>query len=78
MKNGETIFSIPDEVAKVAKSLEKKGFEAYLVGGCIRDLLIGLRPKDWDITTNASSEEIIATFPKTFYENEYGTVSVVN
>lgn len=44
----------------------------------MRDLVIGRVPKDWDIATKAKPEEIIALFPKTFYENEYGTVGVVN
>ncbi len=74
----ENIFSIPEEIANVVKTLENKDFEAYLVGGCVRDLLIGIKPKDWDVTTNATPEEIIKAFPKTFYENEYGTVGVVN
>lgn len=62
----------------VAKTLENKGFEAYLIGGCVRDLLIDRKPKDWDITTNAKPEEITELFSNTFYENEYGTVGVVN
>jgi|TARA_Y100000310_G_scaffold344730_1_gene459118 putative nucleotidyltransferase with HDIG domain len=69
---------IPKEVAHVANTLENKGFEAYLVGGCVRDLLLGKTPKDWDITTNADPDQIQETFEKTFYENEYGTVGVVN
>ncbi len=71
-------FSIPPEVAEIAKTLENKGFEAYLVGGCVRDLVLGKKPKDWDITTNAKPEEIIACFKETFYENKYGTVGIVN
>ncbi|MDO8594674.1 MAG: CCA tRNA nucleotidyltransferase [bacterium] len=71
-------FSIPDEIMAVAKTLENKGFEAYLIGGCVRDLLIDRKPKDWDITTNAKPEEITELFSNTFYENEYGTVGVVN
>ncbi len=71
-------FDIPDEVSRVTETLEKNGFEAYLVGGCVRDLLLGREPKDWDITTNATPEEIIKSFPHTFYENNYGTVGVVN
>ena len=51
---------IPKEVASVADTLEQAGFEAYLVGGCVRDLLIGRVPKDWDITTNARPEQIEA------------------
>jgi tRNA nucleotidyltransferase (CCA-adding enzyme) len=68
---------IPVEVTEAVKTLENKGFEAFPVGGCVRDLLLGLNPKDWDITTNARPEEIIPLFPKTFYENSYGTVGVV-
>ena len=71
-------FEIPSEIAHVAETLTKAGFEAYLVGGCVRDLLLGTKPKDWDITTNAKPEEIMKIFPHTFYENEYGTVGVVN
>ena len=71
-------FNIPEEVSHVTKSLEKAGFEAYLVGGCVRDLFMGKKPKDWDVTTNAIPEEIIALFPKTFYENPFGTVAIVN
>jgi len=69
---------VPKEVSHVTETLEKAGFEAYLVGGCTRDLLLGRKPKDWDVTTNATPEQIIALFPKTFYENVYGTVGVVN
>ncbi|TSC67071.1 MAG: tRNA nucleotidyltransferase, partial [Parcubacteria group bacterium Gr01-1014_72] len=76
-KNKE-FYPIPDEVAAVAETLKKAGFEAYLIGGCVRDILRGVVPKDWDITTNATPEQIISLFPKTFYENEYGTVGVVN
>ena len=71
-------FIIPSEISRVTKALETAGFEAYLVGGCVRDLIRGENPKDWDITTNATPEEIIALFSKTFYENDYGTVGVVN
>ena len=80
MKKAENkaAFEIPEEVANVAKTLEGKGFEAYLIGGCVRDLLLGRKPKDWDITTNATPEEILGIFPSAFYENEYGTVGVVN
>ncbi len=70
-------FSIPKEIETVAETLEKGGFEAYLVGGCVRDLLCGKKPKDWDFTTNAKPEQIIDLFPHTFYENTYGTVGVV-
>lgn len=69
---------IPAEVKEVAETLETAGFEAYLVGGCVRDLLLGRKPKDWDITTNAVPAEIEAIFPETYCNNDYGTVGVVN
>lgn len=68
---------IPEVVAAVAKTLEDSGFEAYLVGGCVRDLALGRVPKDWDITTNATPEQIVALYPETYQNNEYGTVGVV-
>jgi putative nucleotidyltransferase with HDIG domain len=73
-----TLFDIPREIAQIAYVLEGAGYEAYLVGGCVRDLLRNKKPKDWDITTSATPEQIMSLFPKTFYENEYGTVGVVN
>lgn len=71
-------YTVPQEVSRVTKNLQNAGFESFLVGGCVRDLIRGERPKDWDITTNAHPEQIIELFDKTFYENEYGTVGVVN
>ena len=68
---------IPTEVQHVADTLENAGFEAYLVGGCVRDLILEHEPNDWDITTNAHPTEIEALFPETFVNNEYGTVGVV-
>ena len=70
------IEKIPKEVSHITDILEKAGFEAYLVGGCVRDLLINKTPKDWDVTTNAKPEEIIGLFEKTVYENTFGTVAV--
>jgi len=69
---------IPPEVVRVTEGLEKAGFEAWIVGGCVRDLLLGRTPKDWDVTTNATPEQIQAVFPHTYYTNEFGTVGVVN
>lgn len=69
-------YRIPSEVEVVGEKLRKAGFESYLVGGCVRDLLIGRAPKDWDFTTNAKPEQIQAVFPDSFYENDYGTVGV--
>jgi putative nucleotidyltransferase with HDIG domain len=69
---------IPKEVQHITDTLEGRGFEAYLVGGCVRDLLIGKKPKDWDVTTNAHPTEIESLFPETFVNNDYGTVGVVS
>lgn len=70
-------FNIPNEVSQVTKTLEKAGFQAFLVGGCVRDLILGKKPKDWDITTDAKPEQIVDLFPKTVYENKFGTVAVI-
>jgi poly(A) polymerase/tRNA nucleotidyltransferase (CCA-adding enzyme) len=69
-------YRIPTEISTVSSGLRQAGFEAYLVGGCVRDLIIGREPKDWDITTNATPEQIQAVFPDSFYENDYGTVGI--
>jgi poly(A) polymerase/tRNA nucleotidyltransferase (CCA-adding enzyme) len=69
---------IPEEIAGIIETIEKAGFQAYLVGGCVRDLFLGRQPKDWDVTTNADPENIQKLFPKTVYENIYGTVIVIN
>lgn len=71
-------FSIPKEIYSVTDTLENGGFEAFLVGGCVRDLILKTEPKDWDITTNAPPDQIISLFTNTFYENDFGTVGVVN
>ena len=72
-----TLLSVPSEIKKLCEVLRKTGFEAYLVGGCVRDLLLEREPKDWDITTNATPEDIQKLFEETFYENTFGTVGVV-
>lgn len=69
-------MEIPKEVLEIIKKLEQAGFEAYAVGGCVRDLLMGKTPGDWDVTTNAKPEEIQKIFPDSFYENQFGTVGV--
>lgn len=68
---------IPKEVHATAEALEAAGFEAHLVGGCVRDLLLGKTPKDWDFATDATPEDIQELFEETFYENDFGTVGVV-
>ncbi|OGY97574.1 MAG: hypothetical protein A2855_00225 [Candidatus Liptonbacteria bacterium RIFCSPHIGHO2_01_FULL_57_28] len=67
---------IPAAVAELAAELAKAGFQAYLVGGCVRDLLLKREPKDWDIATDATPEKIQGLFPESVYENQFGTVGV--
>jgi len=67
---------IPLVVRAVAQTLEGAGYEAYLVGGCVRDLLLGKTPKDWDIATDAIPDAIQTLFPDSFCNNDYGTVGV--
>jgi tRNA nucleotidyltransferase (CCA-adding enzyme) len=69
-------MNIPSEVKNSIEKLQENGFEAYAVGGCVRDLLLARQPKDWDICTNALPEQIQKVFPDSFYENDFGTVSV--
>ena len=69
-------YPIPQPVQKTLQSLTEAGFEAYIVGGCVRDLLLNRTPKDWDVTTNALPEQIQTIFPDSFYENIFGTVGV--
>jgi len=71
-------MNIPKEIKTIIEKLEKKGFEAYVVGGSVRDFLLGKIPKDWDITTNAKPEEIQKIFPESFYNNKFGTVTIIN
>jgi len=67
---------IPKEVKSVIDKLKKNGFEAYIVGGCVRDFLRGVDPQDWDVATNAKPAEMQKTFPKSFYKNKFLTVTV--
>lgn len=69
-------MQIPGEVRDLADSLHSSKFSAYLVGGCVRDLLLKREPKDWDIATDATPEEVQKLFPESVYENEFGTVGV--
>ncbi len=84
------LMKIPKEAKLVIDKLEKAGFEAYLVGGCVRDILRNVEPEDWDVATNAKPKEIEKVFlhpPKfsegklrqagSFADNKFGTVTVL-
>ncbi len=66
----------PEVVADICRTLMEAGFEAYLVGGCVRDMMLGRVPKDWDVATNATPVEIQGLFADTIYENDFGTVGI--
>lgn len=76
LENLEERFAKETEIKAVADRLTKAGREAFLVGGCIRDLLLEKDPKDWDIATDAKPEEIQEVFSDSVYENAFGTVAV--
>lgn len=67
---------IPEEILKIYKKVQEANFEAYLVGGCVRNLLSKRPVKDWDMTTNATPEQILKIFPHAFYDNKFGTVGI--
>jgi poly(A) polymerase/tRNA nucleotidyltransferase (CCA-adding enzyme) len=69
-------FKLPKPIIKVLETLEAGGFQAFVVGGAIRDLLTGTPVTDWDFTTDATPEQIQSLFTDTFYDNLFGTVGV--
>ena len=69
---------MPEDVKYILEKLNNAGYEAYAVGGCVRDSILGRIPDDWDITTSAKPEEIKAIFPKTIDTGiQHGTVTVI-
>ena len=71
-------IDLPGEVELIISELEKKGFEAWAVGGCIRDSVLNRRPGDWDITTNAKPAEVKSIFKRTVDTGiQHGTVTVL-
>lgn len=69
-------YAIPDNVLSVYHSLVNKGYEAYFVGGCVRDLILQRSVQDWDLTTNATPQDLLKIFPNGFYDNTFGTVGI--
>jgi putative nucleotidyltransferase with HDIG domain len=67
---------IPAAVAELLATLRGGGHSAYVVGGCLRDVLLGRDPADWDLTTDAPPDRIQSLFPRSLYENRFGTVVV--
>lgn len=69
---------LPDKVGYIITTLEEAGYEAYAVGGCIRDSILGRKPDDWDITTSARPEQVKALFRRTIDTGiQHGTVTIM-
>lgn len=74
----EIEIKIPPGAAKILRRLEEHGYEAYVVGGCVRDSLLGRNPNDWDITTSALPRQVKALFPRTIDTGlKHGTVTIL-
>ncbi|MFN2520760.1 MAG: CCA tRNA nucleotidyltransferase [Candidatus Limnocylindria bacterium] len=67
---------VPKDVASVLDRVTAAGFEAFVVGGCVRDAIRGIEPKDWDIATSALPDDVQRIFPRSLYTNRFGTVIV--
>lgn len=72
MKN----YTLPDAVKNILDKFKDAGFQIYIVGGAVRDLLMGKEVSDWDFTTDAKPEEILKIIPDGFYDNKFGTVGI--
>ena len=74
----QIMINVPADAARIIEKLELAGYEAYVVGGCVRDSILGREPGDWDITTSASPEQVKSIFPRTIDTGiEHGTVTVM-
>ena len=72
-------IQIPEKANEIITTLTAAGYEAYVVGGCVRDAILGREAADWDITTNARPEQVKALFPRTVDTGlQHGTVTVLN
>ena len=69
-------YLFPKEVGAVIKKFQKSRFEIYIIGGAVRDILMGRQISNWDFATNTTPSQILKIFPKAFYNNKFGTVGV--
>ena len=71
-------IQMPEAVTSIIHTLQEAGYEAYAVGGCVRDSILGRLPDDWDITTSAKPEEVKKLFRRTVDTGiQHGTVTVM-
>ena len=69
-------IDLPRKILDLVSTFENKNYEIYIVGGVVRDILMGKGVYDWDFTTNARPEEIMKLIPDAFYDNKFGTVGI--
>ena len=69
-------LAVPADVTRVVETLIANGFEAFVVGGCVRDAIRGIDPQDWDVATSAKPDAIQGLFKRSLYTNRFGTVVV--
>src|SRR5258708_15226071 len=67
---------LPFPVISIIKTITDAGYSCEVVGGAVRDLLLGSPSSDWDFATNATPEQVLPLFAESFYENSFGTVMV--
>lgn len=67
---------IPNSVYQIIRSMNRAGWEVYIVGGAVRDMLMGKEVDDWDFATNAAPPEVQKIFPHGYYDNQFGTVGI--
>lgn len=70
------MVKIPPPVHAFMQTIREHTFEVYIVGGAVRDMLLGMETTDWDFATSATPEQLLHIFPDSFYHNTYGTVTV--
>jgi len=71
-------IQLPKSVQEILEKFDKAGYEIYIVGGAVRDIIMGRPTNDWDFTTNATPEEILKVVPGGLYNNQFGTVFTPN
>jgi putative nucleotidyltransferase with HDIG domain len=77
MEAGIALVMLKDFATSIVQTLRQQGYQAYLVGGCVRDLLLGREPKDYDVATNATPEQVMSIFPETYAVGaQFGVVLV--
>ena len=72
----EIALKPPGQVQEIIRKFTKNGYEIFIVGGVVRDVMLDRPQYDWDFTTNATPEQILALYPEAYYDNKFGTVGI--